>query len=1222
MEKNILTGGTSWNNRQSHLLAPEYAKVDKRTLTDLLTEVKELGKNIQYYNPAGQEEGTWEKFLDYRNGSNDQKDFIQDLAAFLEDPSKFENSPDRLPDLSRPHVGLVLIFLHLLRHVQAQANRFTEEHLDMLYHQVLKFEARGPQPDRIYARLELQEGVNRFYLAKGKYLTAGPDATGKPRQYKVLENYLLNRARIRQMYTLNLGVRMTIKKKVFLNELLAISELFNLRFEDEVNLQTVKNSLAESEVPVFEEITRPWDASGEDYVLTGQLVFAFRRLRASRFKNRLKELLGNALKPVETDKPEAIAIGEKKYKKTLTEDEFKSILKAIFKDEATWSGTTTSDSTDKTFPQVGRNILAEFKKNKAKWSFYILKMIDGAIKIQNQNFWTIEGMNLETSLNSAEIQSANSIKTKGGKPVQPLKVETGKLGNSSWNIFGGTEPQKSTPEFGLLIVSPILTMPDRKGKVTLRITIETPPVLSKEELIKHWQLNYSTAQGFVPIKGELNLVFSFNAIELIFVFEIGNLSLPPDPLPLEKVPAGILDSRQVMLQLKLVDSVPNGKGVQPYFLYLNSALKNVRMQLSVADSSSLSLRNDLGPLEIGKPFDLFGPNPKVGDSFYAIHPALKSPFITGFSMGLLWHELPANLATHYADYVTLAGLEPTSTMKTIGAGSLPQVVGYSVLRGQEKTMENGTVKMFFKPKPNPNDEKMSLAPRLKLKLGSPLEKDDSIGQTPGTDPKKLETPVDHYRFELQSPDFQHSNFLELSRKKAELMAAAGAVNKIPDSLKEKFLKPPYTPKINKVSCSYEMKTAWRTKAQAGIEVFGLGPLGGRLLVNKNGFKQLLPQYEPEGHCYLGLENVNAGESVSLFFKMGDGGTSNPDIHPQVAWAYLTETGWQTLDNSRIRRDQTRGLRQTGIVQLAIPADISPNGLGMPADRFWLRFSTGNFSENFPRCEEIGSQVVEAVFEDNGNDPNHYRSPLPAKSITGFVSPPPEVKTVSQPWPGRPGRSPENKVSMRTRISERIRHKHRALTAWDYERLVIDAFPEIYLVTCLPSQNIGEVVVLVVPDVRHEKSPEKAIAPYAPLELRNRVQIYLQEYCTPAVKIKVQNPDYLQVRVKAAVRIKDGLDADNFRRTLDKSLRKRLSPWAYEHQKDLTVNGKLYGAHVLKFIKERDYVEHVTDFSLDSKIVKDGKTIETFPNSYLVDPQGKAVIIVSAPKHEISLSVNA
>ncbi len=56
--------------------------------------------------------------------------------------------------------------------------------------------------------------------------------------------------------------------------------------------------------------------------------------------------------------------------------------------------------------------------------------------------------------------------------------------------------------------------------------------------------------------------------------------------------------------------------------------------------------------------------------------------------------------------------------------------------------------------------------------------------------------------------------------------------------------------------------------------------------------------------------------------------------------------------------------------------------------------------------------------------------------------------MKQPFQSFDGKHAEVGKEFYTRVSERLRHKGRAITAWDYEHLVLDRFPGIYKVKCI------------------------------------------------------------------------------------------------------------------------------------------------------------------------------
>src|SRR5690606_19431370 len=103
---------------------------------------------------------------------------------------------------------------------------------------------------------------------------------------------------------------------------------------------------------------------------------------------------------------------------------------------------------------------------------------------------------------------------------------------------------------------------------------------------------------------------------------------------------------------------------------------------------------------------------------------------------------------------------------------------------------------------------------------------------------------------------------------------------------------------------------------------------------------------------------------------------------------------------------------------------------------------------------IRAQAVSVRFDDRGNAAAHYAQPLPAGSIQRLLVPEAGLAKLEQPYSSSGGRPAEAPERLDTRVSERLRHKDRALTAWDHERLVLHRFPQIYKARCLPTGGGG------------------------------------------------------------------------------------------------------------------------------------------------------------------------
>jgi hypothetical protein len=126
----------------------------------------------------------------------------------------------------------------------------------------------------------------------------------------------------------------------------------------------------------------------------------------------------------------------------------------------------------------------------------------------------------------------------------------------------------------------------------------------------------------------------------------------------------------------------------------------------------------------------------------------------------------------------------------------------------------------------------------------------------------------------------------------------------------------------------------------------------------------------------------------------------------------------------------------------------------------------------------------------------------------------------------------------------LRSRNRAVTAEDYEQLTRQAAPEFARVRCVPVESgpdAGAVRVLVVPDV---PNPGGAI-PLGRLRLpdvaRDRVLRALDERRMVGVRVSVEPPSYLGVRVDARVRARPDVDPERLERAALAALYDYFSP---------------------------------------------------------------------------------
>lgn len=383
----------------------------------------------------------------------------------------------------------------------------------------------------------------------------------------------------------------------------------------------------------------------------------------------------------------------------------------------------------------------------------------------------------------------------------------------------------------------------------------------------------------------------------------------------------------------------------------------------------------------------------------------------------------------------------------------------------------------------------------------------------------------------------------------------------------------------------------------------------------------------DGNLRLGFEKLQPGQSLSLLFKFADG-TGNPDhIAPdEIVWSYLRKDEWVRIPQQYIILDETLGLSQTGIVRIQVPADINNQNtwsLGAEGrkDLYWLQASASEIPEDnvfvdaLPMLEDIHTQAATAVFQNRNNDLTHLEKGLSPGSVTQLRYLDSNVTNVGQPYVSFGGRLSEDadRQSYYRRISERLRHRQRAVSIWDYERLTLENFPDVSLVKCLSHtedtavNRPGYVTLGVVP------YPDAMIGDrkYYPIfDAGNLVAIrqFLNRHSSYVVSGKgggvvccctsdeqgcgcgehgnllVRNALFEPVQLQVCVKFRKGKEVFFYRKQLNEDLKNFLAPWAADRGKPLSFGMPVYKVDLLRFLENLDYVDVVM-----------GLKVKHFPN---------------------------
>jgi hypothetical protein len=369
----------------------------------------------------------------------------------------------------------------------------------------------------------------------------------------------------------------------------------------------------------------------------------------------------------------------------------------------------------------------------------------------------------------------------------------------------------------------------------------------------------------------------------------------------------------------------------------------------------------------------------------------------------------------------------------------------------------------------------------------------------------------------------------------------------------------------------------------------------------------------------------------MLFQVADG-TANPLAQkpvPHIDWSYLKRNEWIEFNPSDVQ-DATDELLNSGVVTLAVPRDATNDNTALPTGMFWIRAAVHEMSDAVCRLRLVAAQAMEAVFTDRGNSPSFSATPLAAGTISKLATPDSSVKSITQPFSSFGGQGAEQSQAFYTRVSERLRHKNRAIALWDYERLVLGAFPGIYQVKCLNHTQYdrtdsgtgvyrelapGHVTVVTIPNlqVQNFRDPLK---PYTSLGLLEEIKTFLAGRTSCFAQLHVMNPQFEALRLRFAVRLRPGFDETYYSNQLRQAITRFLSPWAFAGGGKPTFGGKIYKSVLLNFVEDQPYVDYVTDFSMFQD------TERAVGNVDLDEAQGSLAvsILTSAPasKHEITV----
>ncbi len=798
------------------------------------------------------------------------------------------------------------------------------------------------------------------------------------------------------------------------------------------------------------------------------------------------------------------------------------------------------------------------------------------------------------SIKSALLDNTGSLRyALDSKKLDGLEIES--EGDLSWSAFGQQEwptegDEEQWPKWlpSLLIASDVFSMSEGERQITLNWSLSKKMNLKGGTISAELSLEKSWSDPLaVTVSGSLN--------------EVWSISIPADFDPIvgysEEVHLARLDTIKASLRIRFSNP-------ENYSILQDLSVKSLDLDVSARGLKNLILRNELGLQSIDKPFMPFGPRPKKNSPCIVEARELDGKSLSSLSLDLKWLDIPSDLDLHYSAYSDLILDELNNSVAD--KNRVQELVMKMVLRSTDPLNLDEEIRVEVSSEYSNNVEaayEIFASSSASIELGN-------------IDPTARKGEI-----ELRlTESFFHHLYSKVYVQVVTGVVPPNAVN--PDDLPNE----PYTPLLDSLSLNYS--------AKASVNFADPDSVGGDVLIYEAspfGTKQFgevaTMQTRFSTHqMYIGLEGSKARQVVNLLFQVAEG-SENPEHSSfgpgeDIRWSVLTnDDQWQILGENDLVRNETNNFLKSGIISFSLPKETGLEHLLFDSTLVWLRAELFRQADSVSRFIDIHAQADRATFVDDRNSLEHLETGLEAASISQLAQRKSKIKSVSQPYPSFAGKPAEKDDEFYRRISERLRHKDRASSIWDFERIVLQEFPNIFKAKCLNHSSFendkvdemapGRVSVVVIPRLS-DLSSSFRLKPQVSQNTRDEIHAFLSSRQSMHVKLGVLNPIYEEVQFTFKVRFLSGHDYNFYRTTVQEDITRFLAPWVHDENVDISFDNQLYIYDAINYLENLNYLDYVEDFSMSHK--PSGKSWEVKKS---ISPSNAMAVLVPADSHLIS-----
>ena len=796
-----------------------------------------------------------------------------------------------------------------------------------------------------------------------------------------------------------------------------------------------------------------------------------------------------------------------------------------------------------------------------------------------------------------------------------------------WYPFGYPSNTKETitlqsASVGFSIASPMLALKEGYRTVTVTLNFENnlgDYVFDTVEVLESVTLFASGAKEWIEPK--LTAINKVSDFEISFIFVLAH-----DIPALEAYNPAVLFKNYTTTKplVHFSFDISNTTGYDFYRFLAANTIHKITINVNVTGIKTPVVENDNGVLKTHKPFHPFTTRPIKGARFSVDYDEAFTKGWTSFTVNMQWKNTPEDFTNWYKAYLE----EATNTSITNYIQALDETSNTNkTLIVTNETHFKATKRLIHAAGENSeiNDTIIDLFVKNTEGTGNEV-------QTFYTANITIENTSNAYAVDKAGP-------LELSLKQSFLHDIYPRLYAMAISSENKAISlpnEPYIPLIENISVDYVAEeTLVLSEASIDnnrIQLFHEHPFGQneenyaikKTLQEEKNIREifdtdiiqttLVPRYCLGGHLFIGLENVVVQQNVSLLIQVLEG-SENPeaisfDKNEKIDWSILCDNKWKSLEENIIQNN-TDNFLKSGIVKFSIPKEATNTNTLLPEGYVWLRARMNKSFDAVCKVIDIHAQAVLATFKNNENNVSHLKDGLPSDTIKKLITRIPQIKSVKQPYNAFGGSEEETDANFYRRISERLRHKNRTITMWDYENLILQQFSEIYKVKCLNHTSntsytaAGNVSLVVVPDTVN-KNVFDMFQPRVSTATLNAIKTYVNALNGLYIEALVINPNYEEVQIGLEVQFYDGYDENFYKEQLKTDITRFLSPWAFDDTKEVTFGIMLHKSVLIDYIEKLVYVDYLQNVTMNGDA-----------SIYKIEPSDPKSILVSHKSHTVS-----